>query len=41
MTISRRKVLQAASLASIGAATAATLASASFRGAPAQQNPSA
>ena len=39
MTISRRKVLQAASLASIGAATAATLASASFRGAPAQQNP--
>jgi len=41
MTISRRKVLQAASLASIGAATAATLASSSLRGAPAQQNPSA
>ena len=40
MTISRRKVLQAASLASIGAATAATLASSSLRGAPAQQNPS-
>ena len=41
MTISRRKMLQAASLASIGAATAATLASSSLRGAPAQQNPSA
>jgi len=41
MTISRRKMLQAASLASIGAATAATLASSSLRGAPAQQHPSA
>jgi Xaa-Pro dipeptidase len=38
MTISRRKVLQAASLASIGAATAATLGSSSLRGAPAPQN---
>ncbi len=37
MTISRRKVLQAASLASL---SAATLASSSLRGAPAHQNPS-